>query len=449
MAQRMNLCFDVSYIALDGRWRAPGSWVGRRFPDVGMYEDIARLAERGCLDLIFSGDGTGVPSTWEDSTDDAVRWGVSWPRQDMNPLMVAMSRVTRHVGFGLTYSSTFMHPYYLARLMNALDHVSDGRMALNLVTTTRRADAANFGFDDLAEHNTRYERMEEFVDVCRALWDGVEPDAMIWDRETGQVGDPAKVHAINHRGQFFQVKGPLNTPPSPQGRPILVQAGGSPRGIRAAAGFVDVAFGEDKALALQVQQRKDFDAALRHVGRDPARVGIIWQQPMIVAETEQEAVREREGLLGMIPKEVAGVYLSHNSGYDFSKLPRRFRLDELNAEIAATQATPVGFVHALAHKLGAETEISREEFFEYGVRRATSYDTTFAGSAAQAADYLEETFEATGSRGGFMLGHPMVMPGDLARIVDFLVPELQRRGRFRKAYSGRTLRDTLMDIYDE
>ncbi|WP_145145085.1 NtaA/DmoA family FMN-dependent monooxygenase [Roseomonas gilardii] len=449
MAQRMNLCFDVSYIAIDGRWRVPGSWPGRTFPDVEMYEEIARIAERGCLDMIFSGDGTGIPSTWRGSYEEAVRWGITWPRQDLNPLMVAMARVTKHVGLGLTYSSTFMHPYYLARLMNSLDHISQGRMALNLVTTTRRADAANFGFDELMEHGARYERMEEFVAVCLALWDGVEPDAMIWDRESGQVGDPSKVHAIDHRGRFFQVKGPLNTPPAPQGRPVLVQAGGSPRGIRAAASFVDVAFGEDKPLERQVQQRGEFDQALREAGRDPARVGIVWQKPVIVAESGAEARRRREAMLTMIPPEAAGVYLSHNAGYDFSTLPQRFRLRELQAEITATQATPVGFVHGLAQRLGEDAEMTRQEFFEYGLQRATHYDTTFAGSAAEVADHLVDSFEATGSRGGFMLGHPVSMPGDLVTIVDLLVPELQRRGRFRRTYGGGTLRQTLMDIYDD
>ncbi len=445
MKPRMHLGFDFSYTHMGGRWRMPGAWPGRTFPDVAMYEDVARIAERGCLDMIFSGDGTGVPDTWRGSRDAAIEWGMNWPRQDLNPIMVAMSRVTRHVGYGLTYSSTFMHPYYTARLMNSLDHVTGGRIAMNLVTSTRPADAANFGFDELMEHGSRYDRMEEFVDVCRKLWDSAEPDAMLWDHATGRVGDPAKVHGVSHRGRFFKVEGPLNTPPSPQGRPVLIQAGGSPRGVRASATIADHVFGADMPLALQVKQRAALDEALIALGRDPSAVGILWQTPIVVAETEREAQARRDRLLTAVPAEAVGAYLSYNAAYDFSTLPARFTLRQLHAEIVAANASPVGFVHELSLRLGADTEITRDEFFHHGLRNATAWDTTVAGTPAQLADRLEEVFEATGSRGGFMLGHIVSLPGDLIAIVDLLVPELQRRGRFRTEYKGRTLRDNLAE----
>ncbi len=441
----MHLGFDFSYTHMGGRWRMPGAWPGRTFPDVSMYEDVARIAERGCLDLVFSGDGTGVPDTWRGSRDAAVEWGMNWPRQDLSPIMVAMSRVTRHVGYGLTYSSTFMHPYYTARLMNALDHVTGGRIAMNLVTSTRPADAANFGFDELMEHASRYDRMEEFVDVCRKLWDSVEPDAMLWDHATGRVGDPAKVRDVSHTGRFFKVQGPLNTPPSPQGRPVLIQAGGSPRGVRASAYVAAHVFGADMPLPLQVRQRAALDEALLALGRDPSAVGILWQTPIVVAETGREAQAQRDRLLAAVPAEAVGAYLSYNAAYDFSTLPARFTLRQLHAEIVAANASPVGFVHELSLRLGPDTEITREEFFHHGLRHATAWDTTVAGTPAQLADRLEEVFEATGSRGGFMLGHIVSLPGDLAAIVDLLVPELQRRGRFRTEYKGRTLRDNLAE----
>jgi FMN-dependent oxidoreductase (nitrilotriacetate monooxygenase family) len=441
----MHLGFDVSYAHMGGRWRMPGAWPGHTFPDVAMYEEVARIAERGCLDLVFSGDGTGVPDTWRGSRDAAVEWGISWPRQDLSPVMVAMSRVTKHVGFGLTYSSTFMHPYYMARLMNSLDHVTGGRVAMNLVTSTRKSDAANFGFDELMEHGSRYDRMEEFVDVCRLLWDSAEPDAMLWDATTGRVSDPAKVHDVTHVGRFFKVEGPLNTPPSPQGRPVIVQAGGSPRGIRASAYVADHIFGADMALDQQVKQRHALDQALTDLGRDPATVGILWQTPIVVAETERDAKAMRERLLTAIPPEAVGAYLSYNCGYDFSTLPERFTLGEVQAQVVAANASPVGFVAELGRALGETTEITRETFFDHGLRSATGYDKTIAGTAAQMADHLEEAFEATGSRGGFMLGHTVSMPVDLIAISDLLVPELQRRGRFRTEYTGRTLRENLAE----
>ncbi len=445
MKPRMHLGFDFSYTHMGGRWRLPGAWPGRSFPDVAMYEEVARIAERGCLDMIFSGDGTGVPDTWRGSRDAAVEWGMNWPRQDLNPIMVAMSRVTRHIGYGLTYSSTFMHPYYMARLMNSLDHVTGGRIAMNLVTSTRPADAANFGFDELMEHGSRYERMEEFVDVCRKLWDSAEPDTMLWDHATGRVGDPAKVHDVSHEGRFFKVRGPLNTPPSPQGRPVLIQAGGSPRGVRASAYVADHVFGADMPLPSQVRQRAALDEALTAQGRDPSAVGILWQTPIVVAETARDAQAQRDRLLTAVPAEAVGAYLSYNAAYDFSTLPARFTLRELHAEIIAANASPVGFVHELSLRLGPDAEVTREEFFHHGLRNATAWDTTLAGTPAQLADRLEEVFEATGSRGGFMLGHIVSLPGDLEAIVALLVPELQRRGRFRTEYKGRTLRENLAE----
>jgi alkanesulfonate monooxygenase SsuD/methylene tetrahydromethanopterin reductase-like flavin-dependent oxidoreductase (luciferase family) len=196
---------------------------------------------------------------------------------------------------------------------------------------------------------------------------------------------------------------------------------------------------------LQIAQRKALDETLLSMGRDPQTMGIVWQQPCVVAETEAEAVARRELLLSAIPPEGVGVYLSHNSGYDFSVLPKRFRLGELHREIITSQASPGGFVRELVARLGPDTELTRDEFFDHGRLFATSYTRTVAGTAAQVADHLEEVFEATGSRGGFMLGHVVSMPSDLIAIADLLVPELQRRGRFRREYRGSTLRENLFD----
>lgn len=441
---RMHLAFDISWTNVETLWRDPGSWVGSNYPDPGLFEEVARVAEKGLLDLIFFGDGTGIPNTWKDDIEDAVRWGVAWPRMDMSPWITLMSRVTSHVGFGLTYSSTFMHPFYTARLLNSLDHVTNGRMAFNVITSQRRSDFQNYGYDELVEHGTRYDRMEEFVDVCRALWDSVQPGAFLWDRRTGQVADPAKVRPIHHRGRFFNVRGPLNVIPSPQQRPVLIQAGGSPRGTRAAAHVADHVFGLTKSIPLMVQQRADLDAALREKGRDPAQVGIVWSIRLMVGETEEEARAMRERLIQDVPQEAVGVWLSHNSGFDMSTLPDRFTLGELQQRIIAANASPVSVVGLLARSRGEGAEITRDEFFRYALEHATGYATTFCGTAPRLADMLEEMFEATGSRGGFMMSLSQAAPRAMMyNIIDLLVPELQRRGRFRTAYEGRTLRENL------
>jgi FMN-dependent oxidoreductase (nitrilotriacetate monooxygenase family) len=444
MKPHMHLAIDVSWTQVETTWREPGARVGRHYPDVGLFEDIARVAERGLIDLIFFGDSTGIPNTWKGSIDDAVTYGVAWPRLDMSPWITAMSRVTQHVGFGLTYATTFMHPFYVARLLNSLDHITDGRIAFNVITSQRKADAQNYGFDELMEHSQRYDRMDEFMDVCRALWTSVDPDAFEWNRETGRVADPAKVRAINHVGKFFKVKGPLSVPPSPQIVPVLIQAGGSPRGTRTAARFVDHIFGARKPIPAMAKQRAEVDAALTAEGRDPAKVGIIWSTQIMVGETEAEAKRMRERLIDRVPREAVGVWLSHNTGFDMSTLPPRFSLRELNERIVAANASPVGFVGTLMQKYGEDGEIDLDEFMHQGLMAATSYGTTAAGTAAQLADQLEERFEGSGSRGGFMLRHSQAEQIDaLHNIVDLLVPELQRRGRFRTAYTGRTLRENL------
>ena len=171
---------------------------------------------------------------------------------------------------------------------------------------------------------------------------------------------------------------------------------------------------------------------------------MLWGVGLIVGETELEAKVRREQLLSMIPSQAIGPYLSHNAGYDFSTLPETFSPAELNAKITAKNASPVGFVFKLAQMVGEKGEISRKDFFEFGLRTATNYDRTYAGTAAQLADMLEEEFEAGGSRGGFMVVHPQAVPRELLNVVDLLVPELQRRGRFRKTYEGKTLKENLL-----
>ncbi|GGA75479.1 methylene-tetrahydromethanopterin reductase [Nitratireductor aestuarii] len=444
MTAKMHLGYDLSWIQLEGRWRLPGSWTNATYPDIRIFKELALIAERGLLDFMFWGDGTGIPSTWKGNRDAAVHWGVGWPRQDMSPYIAALSQITSRIGFGLTYSSTYMHPFYTARLLNSLDHVTNGRMAFNIVTSSRKADAQNYGFDELMAHEQRYERMEEFVHVCKSLWASVEPDAFIWDRETGQMADPSKVKAIEHRGKFFNVMGPLPCVPSPQGRPVLVQAGASPRGIRASANFADMVFAASPGLEKQVRHRQALDAALTAEGRDPLSVGIVWDVVLIVGETEEDAKRRHQQLLSAVPLEAVGAFMSHGLGYDLSTLPDRFTVEEINAEIVKRNASPVAFLNTTAGIDPKET-ITKKDFYEIIRHHTAGYDHAIVGTAAQVADYLEEVFVATGERGGFMIAHPPAVPRDLLNIVDFLVPELQRRGRFRKEYRYQTLRENLLE----
>ena len=439
----MHTAFDLSFTHTEGRWARAGSWIGRDFPDVRMFQEVAVTAERAGVDLLFFGDGSGIPDTWRGTIAPAVEWGIQWPRQDMSPIVAAMAQVTEHIGFGLTYSSTFMHPFYVARLLNSLDHVTGGRLAFNVVASTRGADAANYGFDELMPHEQRYARMAEFVEVCRRLWASVEPDAIVRDRTTGRFADPAKVHPIDHRGEFFQVKGPLSAVPSPQIEPVLIQAGGSPRGIRTSAAFAEVTFGFGGSPAAQQRYRAALDEALTAEGRDPATVGILWATQLIVGRTRAEAEERRREVLSFWDEEAVGAHLSHNAGFDFSTLPERFVLGDLAERIRAAQASPGGLVGALVAEHGADARITRAEFFEAGWRHATGMDHTLVGAPGELADALEENFAATGARGGYMFSSPLGTPGGLADIAELLVPELRRRGALAERYPGRTLRENL------
>ncbi|SNY69037.1 NtaA/DmoA family FMN-dependent monooxygenase [Paractinoplanes atraurantiacus] len=439
----MHLAFDLSFSHTEGRWARRGSWVGRDFPDPRMYMELAQVAERAGIGMLFFGDGTGIPDTWRGSIDAAVEWGVQWPRHDMSPIIAAMSTVTSHIGFGLTYSSTFMHPFYVARLLNSLDHVTGGRIAFNVVASTRSADAANYGFDQLMAHDMRYERMEEFIDVCQALWQSVGAGAIVRDRETGRFADPAQVRAIHHHGKFFDVRGPLPSVPSPQIAPMLVQAGNSPRGIAASARFADLVFGFGGSLPSQQRHRTMLDEALKEQGRDPSSVGILWATQVIVGRTMDEARARRDEVLTFWSEEAVGAFLSHNAGVDFSKLPSSFPLGELKRQAAEAQATPGGLIGTLLAEHGEDYEMSRTEFFEHGWRSATGMDHTVLGDPGTVADALEENFAATGARGGYMLSSPLAMPSGLADLAELLAPELRRRGALAPRYQGRTLRENL------
>ncbi|WP_236059818.1 NtaA/DmoA family FMN-dependent monooxygenase [Actinacidiphila acididurans] len=439
----MHTAFDLSFTHTEGAWARQGSWAGLDFPDVRMFMELARTAERAGVGMLFFGDGSGVPSTWRGSIAPAVEWGIQWPRHDMSPVIAAMSTVTDRIGFGLTYSSTFMHPFYVARLLNSLDHVTDGRIAFNVVASTRGADAANYGFAELMDHDLRYERMEEFIAVCRALWDSVAPGAIVRDRATGRFADPSKVHPIDHEGRFFTVKGPLASVPSPQHHPLIVQAGNSPRGIAASARFADLVFGFGGSVTSQQRHRKLLDEALLDEGRDPAHVGILWATQVIVGRTTAEARAQSDSVQEFWNEEAVATYLSHNVGYDLSTLPQSFRLAELHDEIVALNASPAGLIGSLIAEFGEDCTMSRHEFFMHGRRRAAGLDHSIVGDAATVADALEENFAATGSRGGYMFSCPLAMPSGFAGISELLLPELRRRGVLAPRYPGATLRENL------
>jgi FMN-dependent oxidoreductase (nitrilotriacetate monooxygenase family) len=440
----LKLALDLSFTHTEGAWRNPGSWVNYPYyTHPAIWEDVARVAERGCIDMVFFGDGVGIPDTWEGSIDAAVTWGLQWPRHDMSPTIALMSRVTRHLGFGLTFSPTYMHPYYVARHVSSLDHVTGGRMAVNLVTSARRSDAANFGFDELMEHDRRYERADEFIDVLKGLWSSVEPEAILLDTGTGVFADPAKVHYLDHHGEFFDVKGPLNMLPSPQYHPPLIQAGASPRGLISFARNADIVFVSRPSAAGMRTFRAELDRHLADVGRAPEEIQVLWPVHPMMGENVEHAKELEAQLIESVPLEAGGVFMAHKSGFDFSTLPGTFTIEEATAAIEAANGS-TAYLPKMAEMVGPGGLLTKQMFQQLGRETMIAGGPTLYGSATDIADQICDLHAETGPNVGFMVSIINFMPRNVVDFVEKVVPILQQRGVFKTGYgSATTLRDNL------
>ena len=335
-SQTIHLAADLSFLHTDYLWRMPGSWIGYRYYSTSeFYEDIARIAERGVMDMLFFGDTGGTPEDYGGNHEAVVRYGAKWPRHDMAPMIPLMAKAASGVGFALTLSTTYHHPFYVARFFNALDHVTRGRIAWNAVTSAYKNEAANYGFDAMMDHDERYERAQEFLEVACKLWDSVEKDVLIGDREKGIFADPAKVHRIDHRGRYFNVRGPLPALPSPQQRPVIIQAGLSGPGMDLAATYADLQFSTRRTVATMKQHRAALDAKLASVGRKPRDVGILWSIRIQVAESEADAAEKERRYLAAIRPEAGLVEMSAQYNVDFSKARPGMRLADFADEVRA------------------------------------------------------------------------------------------------------------------
>lgn len=405
-----------------GQWRLPRSFRGETYLDASYWERIARTLERGCFDMLFFADSYTLHDRYQDSPDAAIRYAVQYPRLDPLPLIPMLSRVAPNLGFGVTASTTFLPPYWLARNMATIDHLTDGRMGWNVVTSYSRSEAQNFGMDDIPEHDLRYDIADEYMDVCNKLWASWEEDAIIMDREAGIYADPKKVHRINHEGKYFKSRGPLCVPRTPQGRPVIIQAGSSPRGLKFAAQHADVIFAVPNSSGGAAKHRKAINAALAEAGRSRDDVKVIWGITPVVGESEAEVKAKREAILANIHPEAALVLLSGHLNYDLSTWPKDRPLSEL--EVSGVQA------FARAQNYTVE---------EYARRMAEGSGNLMDGTATQIVDRMEELYEQTEGDGFMIVTH--ALPSSVDDFVDLVVPELQRRGHFREKYGARILRD--------
>ena len=407
-------------------WRHPATPTGGLL-DLGFYARLAQAAERGRFDFVFHSDGVGL----NDEHPEILAHTVT-VRPEPLTLLSALAALTQRVGLVATVSTSYNDPYAAARKLATLDHLSGGRAGINVVTSTTWQEAANFGAPGPAGHGTRYRRAAEFVDVLRGLWDTWEDGAILADQASGAFADPSRIHTLDHRGEFFAVRGPLNVPRPPQGHPVLVQAGVSPAGQDLAAAAADLVFTVNTSVDEAVARRAAMADRVAKAGRPPGSVKILPGLMPVLGGTEAEARREYEALQALVPPAIAIPYLSDVLGHDLSvhtpdgPLPPlapgqgemgRFRM----VQGLAAEGLSLG---AIAHRM----LLGRGHW-------------TVVGTPDQVADEMQRWLRA-GACDGFNILAPH-HPGGLDAFVDGVVPILQRRGLLRREYEGRTLRDHL------
>jgi len=402
-------------------WRYPGAMTS--FQDMPSIVEIGRIAERGKFDLIFMGDNLYAdPQSHPSYT----------LRLEPLTMLSALAMTTTHVGLGATASTTYGDPFSVARAFASLDHISNGRAAWNAVTTANATSAANFGRTH-PDHSERYAIAEEFVSVVRRLWDCWDDDAIVADRATGVYIDATKVRELGHDGTYFAVRGPLNIGRSPQGHPVVLQAGGSAPGLRLAARTADVVFSVVQDIDEARTQYAAFKALLTEYGRDPADVTVLPGVMPVVGRTDREAFDILHTLQGFVDSTNALAMLSDRLGTDMSA----YDLDGPIPEIALPD-TYHSFARAMLGKARRDNMTLRDL---YNLTAAARGHWVLCGSAGRVADTLEQWFR-TGAADGFNIMPPF-FPGGFDAFVDHVVPRLQARGLFRTEYTGTTLRDHL------
>ncbi|MCT7654174.1 LLM class flavin-dependent oxidoreductase [Oceanimonas sp. NS1] len=404
-------------------WRHPNSAV-EQLGDIRYYERLAQTAERGKLDAVFFADGQSTGNVAD---------GSYWFLEPLTA-MAAMSRATDRIGFISTVSSTFFTPFHAARMMASLDHISNGRMGWNVVTSMFDVEARNHGYETMPAHAERYRRAEEFVNAVLKLWDSWQQDALVMDR-AGHYADPDKVNPINHQGEFFLVDGPLNVPRPPQGHPVLFQAGASEQGRTLAAQCAEAIYAVAYDLPAAQDYYRDIKRRVKDAGRNvnvPIMPGLV----TYVASTEAEAKAKQRELDELLPADASLRQLGTYVGQDCSGW-------ELDAPVPALPSLevftgPKGRYATVLRIIETEQPTVRQLL---GRLAAGGGHCTMVGTPESIADRMEQWFRNEGADGFNLM--PPSLPAGIEDFVDQVVPELQRRGLFRTEYEGSTLREHL------
>ncbi|MGX5182614.1 LLM class flavin-dependent oxidoreductase [Streptomyces avermitilis] len=410
----------------EASWRLPESDPYASV-DLAHYVELARIAERGTFDSLFLADGPVLFSRVGQRPSGAL---------EPITLLTALATATEHIGLIATASTSYNSPYNLARRLASLDHLSGGRAGWNIVTTAGAEAARNFGLDEEPAHAARYERAAEFLDVALKLWDSWEDDLIVADKAAGVWGDDRKIHPPRHRGPYFRVEGALNVPRTPQGYPLLVQAGSSDDGKRFAARYAEAVFTAQQTLKDAQDFYADLKSRTREAGRDPDHVKILPGIVPVIGSTEAEARRNEQVLEDHIVHEHGVERLEHLLHLE----PGTLRLDApLPADLP-----PESAIEGAKSRYTLVVELARRERLTVreliGRLGGGRGHLTFVGTPEQVADAIEEWFRNSAADGFNIM--PAVLPSGLALFVDHVVPILRARGLLRTEYGPRrTLRE--------
>ncbi|MBP2000235.1 FMN-dependent oxidoreductase (nitrilotriacetate monooxygenase family) [Paenibacillus shirakamiensis] len=423
--RQMNLnVFILNAGHHEAAWRYKGT-EPHQMTDIRYFQKLAKIAEDAKFDSLFLADGLAI--------NNHIRYG-SFIGLEPFTLLSALAAVTQHIGLIGTVSTTYNEPFHVARKFASLDHISRGRAGWNIVTSGSEAEAGNFGSVPHLEHSQRYVRAKEFLEVTTRLWDSWEDEAIVMDRRAGQFADPSKVREIHHEGDVFSVRGPLNVPRSPQGYPVLVQAGSSEDGKAFAARYAEAIFTAQQTLEEAKRFYTDVKSRLSSYGRHPDELKILPGICAIIGDTDAEAKEKEQELNELTIPEYGLKQLSNMLQVDLSSFPLDGPLPELPGieRINGNKSR-----YQLVTDLYTREQLTIRELIH---RLAGGRGhRVIAGTPAHIADELEAWF-TQGASDGFNV-MPPYLPEGLERFAQQIVPELQRRGLFRREYTGATLRE--------
>jgi alkanesulfonate monooxygenase len=437
MGNKRQIRLGVSMIGMGyhlAAWRHPDATPGGNM-NLHHFVRTVQAAERGLFDMAFLADGVGI--RFHDEPAGALSRTCKNVQFEPLTLLSALAMVTSRIGLVATASTTYNEPYHVARKFASLDHISGGRAGWNVVTSVTDMEAQNFNRDKAPGYDLRYDRAAEFVEVVRGLWESWEDDAFIRDKAAGLNYDPDKLHVLNHQGAHFQVRGPLNVERTPQGAPIIVQAGASEPGRELAAATADVVYAASQRLEDARAYYADVKGRMARYGRDPDSLKIMPGIMAIPGRTRQEA-QDRYDVLQELVQPLVGLGALSNYLGDLSAFPLDGPVPEPTNRRMHSRAQ-------IFLDIARRGNLTIRELY-LSIAGGNGHRLVI-GTPADIADAMEEWFTGGGADGFNIL--PPYLPGGLEDVVEMVVPELQRRGLYRTAYEGTTLREHLGAAWPE